>query len=81
VSALPGRPPIEQKEGRVPSLLKSDKIDHDLEFERLLCFASKLQISKRLQPTGGGGLQRPEEFPTLTTSRSLGENPSLRMIE
>jgi len=59
----------------VPSLLKSHKINDDLEFESLLCLASRLQPSQRLRPTKVGGIQRPEEFPALTTSRSLGENP------
>jgi hypothetical protein len=58
----------------MPSLLNPDKIDHDLEFEWLLCLTSRLQSSQRLLPMKVGGIQRPEEFPALTTSRSLGEN-------
>jgi len=64
----------------VPSLLKPDKINHELEFEWLLCLASRLQTTQRLRPTEVGGLQKPEEFPALTTSRSLGENPRARSI-
>ena len=58
----------------MPSQLTPDKLDHDLEFEWLLCLASRLQTAQRLRPTEVGGLQSPEEFPALTTSRSLGEN-------
>ena len=59
----------------MPSQLNPDKLDHDLEFEWLLCLASRLETSQRLRPTDVGGLQRPEKFPALTTSRSLGVNP------
>jgi hypothetical protein len=64
----------------VPSLLKPDKLDHDLEFEWLLCLSSRLQTAQRLRPTEVGGLQSPGEFPALTTSRSLGENPRAHSI-
>jgi hypothetical protein len=59
----------------MPSRVKSCKIDDGLEFEWLLCVASGLQASQRLRPTEVGGIQRPEEFPALTTSRFLGQNP------
>ncbi len=59
----------------MPLQLKPDKIDHDLEFEWLLCLASRLQSSQLLRPTKVGWIQRPKELPVLTTSRSLGENP------
>jgi hypothetical protein len=58
----------------MPSPLNPDKIDHDLEFEWLLCLSSRLQSSQRLLPMKVGGIRRPEEFPALTTGRSLGEN-------
>jgi hypothetical protein len=64
----------------VPSQLNPDKLDHDLEFEWLHCLASRLQTAQRLRPTEVGGLQSPEEFPALTTSRSLGENPMAHSI-
>jgi hypothetical protein len=59
----------------MPSLLNPVKMDHDLEFEWLLCLASRLQSSQLLRPTKVGWIQRPKELPALTTSRSLGENP------
>jgi hypothetical protein len=62
----------------MPSLLNPVKMDHDLEFEWLLCLASRLQSSQLLRPTKVGWIQRHKELPALTTSRSLGENPSAR---
>jgi hypothetical protein len=53
----------------MPPLLKSDKLDHDMEFEWLLCLASRRQTSQRLRSTEVGGIQRPEEFPALTFHR------------
>jgi hypothetical protein len=47
----------------MPPLRKSDKVDHDMEFEWLLCLASRRQICLRLWSTEVGGLQRPEESP------------------
>jgi hypothetical protein len=64
----------------MPALLKQDKLDHDLEFEWLLCLASRLQSSQRLRPAKAGGIRRPEELPALTTSRSAGENPRAHSI-
>jgi hypothetical protein len=58
----------------VPSLLKSHKVNHDLEFEWLLCPASGLQASQRLRPAEIRGIQRAGEFPTLSTRGTLGEN-------
>jgi hypothetical protein len=40
----------------VPSQLNPDKLDHDLEFEWLLCLSSRLQTAQRLRPTEVGGL-------------------------
>jgi len=62
----------------MPFQLTPDKIDHDLEFEWLLCLSSRLQSSQLLRPTKVGWIQRHKELPALTTSRSLGENPSAR---
>jgi hypothetical protein len=59
----------------MPSLLTLEKIDHDMELEWLLCLASRFQTYQRLRPTEIGGMQRSKEFPTSTTSSSLGENP------
>jgi hypothetical protein len=59
----------------MPSLLTLEKIDHDMELEWLLCLASRFQTYERLRPTEIGGIQRSKEFPTLTTSSPLGENP------
>jgi hypothetical protein len=53
----------------VPSPLTLEKIDHDMEFEWLLCLASRLQTYQRLRPTEIGGIQKSEEFPALTTQR------------
>ena len=64
----------------MPSLLNPVKMDHDLEFEWLLCLASRLQSSQLLRPTGVGGIERPEEFLALTTSRLLGETPRAHSI-
>ena len=64
----------------MPSQLNPDKLDHDLEFEWLLCLSSRLQTAQRLRPMEVGGLQSPEEFPALMTSRSLGENPRAHSI-
>ena len=61
----------------MPSLPKLDKIDRHLEFEWLLCLANRLQ---RVRHTEDGGIQRPEEFPALTTSSSLGDNPRRHSI-
>jgi hypothetical protein len=58
----------------VSSLLKSHKVNHDVEIEWLLCLASRLQASQRLRPTEIRGIQRPGEFPTLSTRGTLGEN-------
>jgi hypothetical protein len=49
----------------VPSQLKSNKIKEDLEFEWLLCLASTLKASQRLQPTQVGEAQRPSPAPDL----------------
>ena len=64
----------------MPSQLNPDKLDHDLEFEWLLCLSSRLQTVQRLRPMEVGGLQSPEEFPALATTRSLGENPRAHSI-
>ena len=64
----------------MPLQLKPDKIDHDLEFEWLLCLASRLQSSQILRPTKVGWIQRPKELPALTTRRFLGENPRAHSI-
>jgi hypothetical protein len=64
----------------VPSQLNPDKLDHNLEFEWLLCLSSRLQTAQRLRPTEVGGLQSSEKFPARTTSRSLGENPRAHSI-
>jgi hypothetical protein len=52
---------------------KSNKANHDLEFEWLLCVASRFQTSQRLRPTKIRGIKSLAEFPTLTTRGSLGE--------
>jgi hypothetical protein len=64
----------------LPSQLKSNKIDCGLEFEWPLCVASRFQTSQRVRPTEIRGLPRLAEFPKLTTSGSLGENPRGRSI-
>jgi len=79
-SSLYWYPLSEQKEELVPSQLKSQKFDRDQEFESLLCHASRLQTSQRLRPTEIHGIQRPKEFPTLSSRRTLGENAGGRSI-
>jgi hypothetical protein len=54
--------------------LNLEKVGYDLEFERLLSLASRLQISQHLRPAEIRGIQRPGEFHTLSTRRTLGEN-------
>jgi hypothetical protein len=58
----------------VPYPPKSHKVNRDLEFEWLLSLSSRLQTSQRLRPTEIHGIQRPKEFPTLSTRTTLGEN-------
>ncbi len=42
----------------MPSQLKSKKVKDDLEFEWLLCLASTLESSHRIQPTEAGEAPR-----------------------
>jgi hypothetical protein len=53
----------------VPSQLKLNKIKDDREFEWLLCLASILQASQRLQPTKVGEAQPPSPAPDLRIKR------------
>ena len=59
----------------MPHQVKSNKVNHDVEFERLLCLASRLRTSQPLQQAEIRGIRRPGEFPILTRSRSLDANP------
>jgi hypothetical protein len=52
--------------------LKSDKIDHNLEFEWLLCLANRFQTSQCLRPTEVRGIRRPEEFPHINDQQFFG---------
>ena len=47
----------------MPSPHKSPTIEDDLTFEWLLCLASTVEVSKRLQVTGVSEAPRHEEFP------------------
>lgn len=58
----------------MPPPLKLDKIGYNVDFEWLLSLASRLQISQHLRPAEIRGIQRPGEFHTLSTRRTLGEN-------
>jgi hypothetical protein len=58
----------------VPPPVTLEKVGHDLKFEGLPYLAGRLQTSQRLRPTEIGGIQRPEEFPALAASGSLGGN-------
>jgi hypothetical protein len=59
----------------VPYQVKSKKVNHDVEFEWLLCLASRLQTSQRPRPAEIRGIKKPGEFPILTMTRSLVANP------
>jgi hypothetical protein len=59
----------------VPYQPKPNKVNHDLEFEWLLCLASRLQTSQRLRPAEIRAIKRPGEFPIPTMTRSLEANP------
>jgi hypothetical protein len=47
----------------MPSQLKSKKVKDDLELEWLLCLASTLESSHRIQPTEAGEAPRRRGFP------------------
>jgi hypothetical protein len=64
----------------VPYQPKSNKANLDLDFEWLLCLASRLQTSQRLRPAEIRGIKRPGEFPISTMTRSLKANPRVYAI-
>ena len=49
----------------MPSQLNPDKLDHDLEFEWLLCLASTLQSARRFRPAEVGETRRPGGLPRI----------------
>jgi len=49
----------------MPSLLNPVKMDHDLEFEWLLCLASTLQTAQRFRPAEVGETRRPRGLPRI----------------
>jgi hypothetical protein len=63
----------------VPSQFKSPNIEDDLEFEWLLCLASTLHASRRLQPTEAGEGKRTQEFPR-TQNRKFFKNEGKKVI-
>ena len=62
------------------SRLKSPNIEDDQEFEWLLCLASTLQASHRLQSTDVGKGKRPPGFPE-TKPRKFLKKEAKRLID